>query len=62
MIYFLNFGKKKDIMLISFLFIIYFKIEFSKVLDNFILQENLDTNDLIYAKDYHNLSLAITRS
>ena len=62
MIYYLHFGKKKDIMFISFLFIIYFKIEFSKVLDNFILKENLDTNDLIYVKDYHNLSLAITRS
>ena len=44
------------------LFFIYFKALFSKILDNFKLKEALDTGDLIYVKDYHNLNIAITRN
>ena len=55
------FDKTKDIIFIVILFIIHFKALFSKILDNFILKENLDTGDLIYVKDYHNLNIAITR-
>ena len=56
------FDKIKDIIFILFLFIIHSKTSFSKILDNFKLDENLDTGDLIYVKDYHNLSIVITSS
>ena len=62
MICFFECDKKKERIFFLFLMIIHFKTSFSKILDNFKLEENIDTGDLIYVKDYHNLNIAITTS
>ena len=59
---FSNFENRKEIIFILLFFIILFKTSVLKTLDNFKLEENLENGDLIYVKDYHNLSLIITTS
>ena len=61
MLSYFNFENRKNIIFILFIFIILFDISLLKTLDNF-KYENLDNGDLIYVKDYHNLSLKITTS
>ena len=58
---FFNFVNRKEIIFIFLIFIILFEISLLKTLDNFKF-ENLDNGDLIYIKNYHNLSLEITTS
>ena len=57
-----NVEKRKEIIFILLFFIIQFKISVLKTLDNFKLEESVENEDLIYVKDYHDLSLIITTS